>query len=197
MTRIVALAGSISSDSATRKALTVALEGAAKHGAEVELIDLREYQLPFCDGSKEYGPEVNRLKEKIHNADGILLGTPEYHGGYSGVLKNAMDLMGFPEFQGKMVGLVGVAGGALGGTGPLLSLRNVCRTLHAWVVPNQATVAHAFKQFDEHGRPVDEGLTKRLHAVGEQVAKFASLHQSPESKAFLDAWETAFENPGA
>ena len=75
-----------------------------------------------------------------HDGDGNLhvafaiLATPEYHGGSSGVLKNALDLMGFDEFEGKMVGLVGVSGGRMGAVDALNTLRNIGRALHAWVV---------------------------------------------------------------
>ncbi len=195
MTRVVALAGSLSDVSRTRMALTVALQGAADHGAGTELVDLRDFDLPLC--GQPDTPDVERLRAAVQDADGVLLGTPEYHGGYSGVLKNALDLMGFDEFQGKMVGLVGVSGGALGGTGPLSGLRDVCRSLHAWVVPKQATVPHAHRQFDEDGQPVDDGMARRLREVGAQVARFSALHQSPEAQSFLAAWETAYENPGA
>lgn len=197
MTRIVALAGSLSETSTTRMALAVALRGAAEHGAETELVDLRDFDLPPCDGSGEYGPEAERLARLVRAADGVLLGTPEYHGGYSGVLKNALDLMGFQEFQGKMVGLVAVSGGALGGTAPLAGLRGVARAVHAWVVPKQASVPHAHRQFGADGEPLDGALARRLMEVGEQVARFAALHRSDEARAFLEAWETAVENPGA
>ena len=48
------------------------------------------------------------------------------------MLKNVMDLMGFDEFQGKMIGLVGVSGGALGASNALATLRTIGRALHAW-----------------------------------------------------------------
>ncbi len=55
-----------------------------------------------------------KAKPEERAAEGIILGTPEYHGGFSGVLKNALDLMGFDEFEVKMMGLVGVEGGGMG-----------------------------------------------------------------------------------
>jgi NAD(P)H-dependent FMN reductase len=42
--------------------------------------------------------------------------------------------MGFEEFEGKMLGLVGVSGGAMGAFGAMNSLREVGRALHAWVI---------------------------------------------------------------
>jgi FMN reductase len=180
-------------------ALKLALRGAEEAGAETQLIDLREYQLIFCDGGdggEELPPDVVRLCEEVKHAKGILLATPEYHGGYSGVLKNALDLMGFDEFEGKMIGLIGVAGGSTGAFGALSALRSVGRALHAWVVPEQAAVANVQEVFDDDGTCTDQGIEKRLKTVGRQVAKFASLHNSAQAREFLQLWEVSAENPG-
>ena len=195
---IVGICGSLRKGSYTRMALAVALRGAAERGAETKLIDLRDYQLGFCNGGDEgdYPKDVARLREEVRNAQGIILATPEYHGGYSGVLKNALDLMGFDEFEGKMIGLVGVSGGGLGAFGALSALRSVGRALHAWVVPEQAAVANVDEVFDEKGNCRDEKIEKRLKAVGRQVAKFAGLHNSEQARTFLQLWEAATENPG-
>src|SRR5580704_19109514 len=122
--RVVGICGSLRKKSYTRLALKLALRGAEEAGAEARLIDLRDYQLVFCDGGdsgEEPPKDVVRLCEEVKRAEGILLATPEYHGGYSGVLKNALDLMGFDEFEGKMVGLVGISAGAMGGFAALNS----------------------------------------------------------------------------
>lgn len=120
--KIVGICGSLRRSSYTRMALKVALHGAEGAGAETQLIDLRDYKLVFCDGgdSDDKTPQdVLRLREEVQHAQGVILATPEYHGGYSGVLKNALDLMGFDEFEGKMIGLVGVSGGGTGAFGAL------------------------------------------------------------------------------
>jgi FMN reductase len=196
--RVVGICGSLRKGSYTRVALAVALRGAAERGAETKLIDLRDYQLGFCNGGDEadYPKDVARLRENVRNAQGIILATPEYHGGYSGVLKNALDLMGFDEFEGKMIGLVGVSGGGMGAFGALSALRSVGRALHAWVVPEQAAVASVDEVFDEKGNCRDERIEKRLKAVGQQAAKFAGLHNSEQARTFLQLWEAATENPG-
>ncbi len=197
--RIVGICGSLRKKSYTRLALKVALRGAEEAGAEASLIDLRDYQLVFCDGGDSGGEppkDVTRLREEVKRAQGILLATPEYHGGYSGVLKNALDLMGFDEFEGKMIGLVGVSGGNTGAFGALSALRSVGRALHAWVVPEQAMVPNVDEVFDDEGNCKDEAIERRLKAVGRQVAKFASLHNSEQAREFLQFWEAAAENPG-
>jgi NAD(P)H-dependent FMN reductase len=196
---VVGICGSLRRGSYTRMAVQIALQGAQEVGAQTRLIDLQDYQLVLCDGKEDessYPADVFRLRSDVSQAQGIILGTPEYHGSFSGVLKNALDLMGFEELEGKMIGLVGVSGGALGAVHALNSLRTVGRALHAWVVPEQVSIPEAYKVFDPSGTLHDRDLEKRVKDVGRQVARFAYLHTSEQAQAFLRAWEGAPVNPG-
>ena len=197
--KIVGISGSLRSGSYTTMADGLGLRGAEELKCETKLINLREYHLVFCDGKddeSQYPKDVFRLRDEVKSAQGIILGTPEYHGGYSGVLKNALDLMGFEEFEGKMIGLVGVSGGAMGAFSALESLRNIGRALHAWVVPEQASIPQAWQEFDESGKLKDPKLDERVRQVGRQVARFAFLHGSCKTNEFLQKWEKSLENPG-
>ena len=195
---IVGISGSLRIGSYTRRAVETALQGAAESGAKTRLIDLRDYDLIFRDGKDEshYPPGVFRLRADVKQADGLILGTPEYHGGLSGVLKNVLDLMGFDEFEGKMIGLVGVSGGRMGAYDALNTLRNVGRALHAWVIPEQASVPEAWKVFTEDGRITDPQLEARLKEVGSQLARFARLHKCENALEFVKNWQKAQVNPG-
>ncbi|NIR49728.1 NAD(P)H-dependent oxidoreductase [candidate division KSB1 bacterium] len=198
--QVVGICGSLRPSSFTRLAVDLALQGAQEAGAQTQLLDLRNYDLIFCDGKEDernYPKDVFKLRDEVRQAQGVILGTPEYHGGYSGVLKNALDLMGFKELEGKMLGLVGVSGGAMGAANPLSSLRAIGRALHAWVIPEQAAIAHAWKKFDEKGKLIDESLEVRVKNIGRQVARFSFLHSSEKAREFLEAWEVAPLNPGA
>lgn len=195
---VVGISGSLRPGSHTRTVVGRALEGAAEVGATTALVDLRDYQLPFCDGKEDestYPPDVFRLRREVGAAHGIILGTPEYHSGYSGVLKNAIDLMGFDEFAGKIVGLVGVSGGQMGAAGALTGLRTVGRSLHAWVIPHQASVPEASEILGEDS-PRRRRLDERIRQVGRQVARFAFLHGSAQVQEFLREWEASPANPG-
>ena len=196
---VVGICGSLREKSFSRMALQIALQGAREFGARTDLIDLRNYNLVFCDGGQDesaYHQDVFRLRSQVAAAQGIILGTPNYHSSFSGVLKNALDLMGFDEFEGKMVGLVGVSGGSRGAADALNSLRAIGRALHAWVAPQQVSIAEAWKSFDQAGNLKDPALEERTKDVGRQVARFAYLHTSDKVNEFLDEWERAPENPG-
>ncbi len=113
------------------------------------------------------------------------------------MLKNALDLMGFDELEGKMIGLLGVSGGKLGAAHALSSLRAIGRALHAWVIPQEAWVPEAWNVFESDGRLKDPQYEERLKEVGRQVARFAYLHTSEKALEFLRLWEGAPVNPGA
>ena len=196
--RITGLCGSLRHGSYTRMALGIALRGAAESGARTQLIDLADYDLMFMDGRESGFPAgVLRLREAVKAADGLILGTPEYHGNFSGVLKNALDLMGFDEMEGKMIGLVGVSGGGMGAFDAMNGLRNIGRALHAWVIPEQASVPEAWKVFTADGKIADPQVEERLKEVGRQVARFARLHKCESALEFLRNWQKAQANPGA
>lgn len=197
--RVAGICGSLRAGSYTRMALRLALAAAEEAGAETALIDLRDYDLPFATGEELAGKaadSVLRLRGDVKAADGLILATPEYHNSFSGVLKNALDLMGFDEIEGKMIGLIGVAGGSLGAFDALSDLRNIGRALHAWVIPEQASVPEAWKQFSEDGSVKSEAIRDRLRQVGMQVARFARVHKCAEARDFLELWQKAPANPG-
>jgi FMN reductase len=187
---IVGLCGSFNPNGATRRAMDVALDGARATGARIEVVDLGEWTLPFAGSRFTSGefPDVERLQALVRSAHGVVWATPEYHGSYSGALKNALDLLGFDEFSGKMVGLVGTAGGSIGAINALSHLRAVGRQLHAWVLPQQVSVASASRAFGEDGRPVDARVEKRLRDLGRDLARFSFLHTQADD-AFLKLWE--------
>ena len=107
----------------------VAASLSARHGLEVEVVDLRDHPLPFFDGvppakfPREYAtPEVARLGERLDRADGYVMLVAEYNHGYPAVLKNAIDWT-FVEWQHKPVSFVGW--GNVGGARAIEQLRLV------------------------------------------------------------------------
>ena len=163
MVNLVGIAGSLRAGSYSHQALAIAAQKAQDLGANVTILDLRQLNLPFCNGNDGYEgyPDVAVLRQTVKEADGLMLATPEYHGSISGVLKNALDLMSFEELSDKVVGAISVLGGQ-SNSNALNDLRTIARWVHAWVIPEQVAIGQAWKAFNDDGKLVDEKLTERL-----------------------------------
>lgn len=170
MVRFVGIAGSLRPDSYSQQALNLVGQRLEALGAEVEILDLRSLNLPFCDGGKDYSdyPDVARLQAAFKQADGLVLVTPEYHGSVSGVLKNALDLMSFDEFTGKVAGLVSILGGQ-SNSNALNDLRIILRWVHAWVIPEQVAIGQAWQAFGPDGKLQDQKLSQRFDEFAQSL----------------------------
>lgn len=170
MVKIVGIGGSLRPNSYTQLALQVAAQRLEAIGTEVEILDLRQLQLPFCTGAKEYSeyPDVQMLRDTVRNSDGLVLATPEYHGGVSGVIKNALDLMSFEELSGKVTGLISVLGGQ-SNSNALNDLRLIMRWVHGWVIPEQIAIGQAYAAFSPEGKILDEKLSQRFDQFAQSL----------------------------
>ena len=190
--RIAGVCGSLSADGATKKALAIALKGAAEYNAETTLLELREFDLVFYGSvpQDKYPPGVLHLRQALKDSQGIILATPEYHGSLTGALKNMLDLMSIEDFETKIIGLVGVAGGDIGAINSLNTMKTICRNLHCWVLPQEVSIANSAQTFDDNGAVKDPAIEERLLNVGRQVVKFASVQQRVQQDEFLRMWKT-------
>jgi FMN reductase len=163
MVKLVGIAGSLRSNSHSHQALAEVVRRVSALGAAVEILDLRQMNLPFCDGGDDYSayPDVATLAAAVKAADGLILVTPEYHGSVSGVLKNALDLLGFDELGGKVYGMVSVLGGQ-SNNNALNDLRTILRWVHGFTIPEQVAIGQAWKAFDSDGKLLDGAIAKRL-----------------------------------
>ena len=176
---VVAICGSLREESKTRVALRDALAAAEDAGASTHLVDLREYHLPALgwDGGGKDAGDAPELRRRVEEADGIVLGTPIYHGSYSSPLKSALDYCGRDEFAGTTVGLVAVAGGRFPTKG-LEHLRNVCRHINAWVLPLEVAIPNSDSTIGSE-EIVDEGIADRVHQLGTDVVRYADIERLP------------------
>ena len=189
--RISGVCGSLSATSTTKMALSIAIEGASEYGAVTELLELRDYEMAFFGALDEdqYPPDIAQLRTELRNSQGIILATPEYHGSLSGALKNMLDFMGPDEFEGKIVGLVGVAGGHTGAINSLNAMRTIGRNLHSWVLPQEVSIADSARCFNEDGSVTDSAVEKRLRDLGAQIVRLASLQQRIQQDDFMKNWQ--------
>jgi NAD(P)H-dependent FMN reductase len=175
MVKIVGIAGSLRPESYSVQALKLAISRVEALGAEVEIIDLRQMNLPFCNGGDDYPdyPDVEKLRNAVKEADGLILVTPEYHGSVSGVLKNALDLMSFEHLSDKVVGGISILGGQ-SNNNALNDLRTILRWVHAFVIPDQIAIGQAWKAFDNEGKLLDEKLSQRLDRFAQNLVDITS-----------------------
>jgi FMN reductase len=190
--RITGVCGSLSADGATRKALAIALRGAAEYDAETSLLELRDFNLVFYGSipQDEYPPDVFQLRQALKDSQGIILATPEYHGSLTGALKNMLDLMTIEDFETKIIGLVGVAGGNIGAINSLNTMKTICRNLHCWVLPQEVSIANSAQTFDDDGTVKDPAIEERLLNVGRQLVKFASVQRKVQQSEFAQLWKS-------
>jgi NAD(P)H-dependent FMN reductase len=122
--------------------------------ATAEIVDLHEYNFPLFEERLKHlkNPDEKTIAfaSKIREADGVLIVTPEYNGGYPASLKNVIDLLE-EEWYHKPVAVSTVSSGAFGGAQVTTSIIFPLWKLHAFVVPAMFPVPHISKAFDEHG----------------------------------------------
>ncbi|XZF14298.1 NADPH-dependent FMN reductase [Chitinophagaceae bacterium MMS25-I14] len=132
-----------------------------------EILDLNEYSFPVFNERLMHlenpSEKVLDFAERIKKADGIIIVTPEYNGGYPASIKNVVDLLYF-EWKRKPLAISTVSNGVFGGTQVITSLLFSLWKIGAWVVPAMFPCPKAQEIFDEEGNPNDPGIDKRAAA---------------------------------
>lgn len=187
--RLLAFAGSLRNGSYNRRLIPVLAEGARAAGAEVTLIELRDYALPIYDGDIEAAamPDAARaLQALMSEHDGLLISTPEYNGSMPALVKNTLDWISRPLpdgrsgttlFTDKVAGIVAASPGALGGLRSLLVLRDALAKLGLIVVPQQAAVSHAADKLPESGVLTDDKAREGVHKVAAAVVRQLAVYR--------------------
>lgn len=182
--KILAFAGSTRNHSWNKMLVKVAAEGAKDAGADVTVVDLRDYPMPLYDGDLEFvhgvPDKAQEFKSLLSDHHGFLVASPEYNGGYSAVLKNALDwasVKSAPEekplsvFNGKTASLMSAAPGALGGLRGLYQLRDLLMNMNVVVLPQMQAVRHINQAFDENGALKDVKMHEQIKFLGIQTVK--------------------------
>ena len=180
--RILAFAGSLRTGSYNKKLVKLGQQAAIDAGCAVDIVDLRDFQMPIYDGdleTREGQPSSAReLKKLMLKSDGLLLSCPEHNGAISAVLKNTIDWVSRPQpnepsaFKGKTAALIGASMGTLGCQRAFVSVRQVLTALGVLVIPTQLGISQAQNAFAEDG-----SFTNDLHRtlLADVVAEFAKV----------------------
>jgi FMN reductase len=176
---IVGLGGTTRPGSSTEKALALALAAAGTQGADTVLLSGADLDLPAYAPDAEATAKARRITAELRRADGIILGTPGYHGGISGLVKNALDYTEAlrddvrPYLDGRPVGCVVTAAGEQGAVTTLGALRNVVHALRGWPTPLGVTIITADPVFDAAGNCLSPRIEAQLRILSRQVLEFA------------------------
>tara|TARA_R110002049_G_scaffold94988_4_gene233433 strand:+ start:5394 stop:5969 length:576 start_codon:yes stop_codon:yes gene_type:complete len=161
--RILAFSGSARRESFNQRLVEFAATNARAAGAEVTVINLRDFPMPIMnqDIEREDGPPENatRLKTLFIEHDGLLLAAPEYNSSITPLLKNALDWVSrrvgdeppMVAYRNKTAALLSASPGRLGGLRGLVHTRAILSTLGMLVMPGQASISSAAAAFDENG----------------------------------------------
>ena len=182
---IVGLGGTTRPGSTSERALQVALARAAALGCET--LALAGPQLPgdiFDPASPDRSDAARTLVEALRRADGVLIATPAYHGGISGLVKNALDftedLRDDPRvyLQGRAVGCIVCAEGAQAMGSTLAALRAIVHALRGWPTPFGAALNSSTKPFGGLGQAADAAAIAACDLVADEVVSFARMAAS-------------------
>jgi chromate reductase len=185
--RVLAIAGSLREASYNRGLLRAAQE-LAPAGTEVVIHEIGD--LPFYDGDLEAAaapPAVARLRRAIEAADGLLLATPEYNRGTSGVLKNAIDWASRPArrsvLDGKPVLIAGATTGIGGTSKAQQQIRDALAFPGAQALPEGLHVSRAREKFDQDGNLTDVATRIELAGLLEALEVWAGDVQAALAEA--------------
>jgi len=186
VTRILAISGSLRERSYNR-ALLRAARDLAPAGVEIEEDDLSP--IPFYDGDVEAAgdPEpVVALRTAVAEADAVLIATPEYNRGTSGVLKNAIDWLSRPALASvlrwKPVAVIGSSTGRGGTRRAQQQVRDALLYPGAIVLDEpEVALPVAWEHFDEDGRLMDEKTRDSIRALVEGLAEAPRAQQRVEA----------------
>ncbi|CAN5894897.1 NAD(P)H-dependent oxidoreductase [soil metagenome] len=179
---IVGLGGTTRPGSTSEQALQTALAHARALGCETLCFVGAGLPSEIYDPARpERSDAARELVDALRRADGVLISTPAYHGGLSGLVKNALDfvedLRGDERIylEGRAVGSIVCAEGpqAMGST--LASLRAIVHTLRGWPTPFGAALNSTAVPFGAEGRAADPVAINACEMVAAEVVAFARM----------------------
>ena len=162
---LLIISSSLSKKSQSRKMAEYILNHFNSKNTNLELIDLRNYDLPLCDGDESSDTlQVQELKTKIRNAQGILIATPVYNYNINAALKNLIELTG-SAWTDKVVGFICSAGGKN-------SYMSVMSLANSLMLDFRSIIIPRFVYSDDNSEQLDSSIKKRLDQLSSELIRF-------------------------
>ncbi len=155
-----------------------------EQGVHASVVSLEDFPLSETIGGN-YGkklPQIEEFREKVIDADGIVMVIPEYNGSFPGILKLFVDYLPFPDaFQKKPIAFIGEAAGAFGALRAVEQMQLVCSYRNAHIYPERVFLQRVKNIFDEREGVKDETVSSLLESQIEGFVRFLSHVEELES----------------
>lgn len=179
---VVGLGGTLKADSSTERAVRMVLRIAEERGAQTRMFAGADLNLPFYEPLALQRSEGARaLVDALRRADAVVIGSPGYHGGVAGIIKNALDYVedmsgdARPYFDGRPVGCIATGAGWQGAASTLASLRSIVHALRGWPTPLGVIVNTRTPAFDAQDNCLQEGVREQLSIMADQLIGFGRI----------------------
>jgi len=187
--KILIISGSVRTG---RKSHDVAVELQRRfitHGlVDTHVLDLAVYNLPVLEekflAGRDMPAGLAEIQQKLDTADAMVFLSPEYHGSYSGALKNAVDYF-WKEFMRKPIGVVTAASGRFGGINASTEMQQLILSLGAFPMPYKLLIPMVQNAFDENGKMADEALSKSFDRFISEYIWFAEAIADRKTKELI------------
>lgn len=188
--RILMLYGSLRERSYSRLTIEEAARILIYLGAEIRIFDPRDLPLPDQIDDDDH-PAVKELRDLSIWSEGQVWCSPERHGNITGIMKAQIDHLplsmgGVRPTQGRTLAVMQVSGGSQS-FNTVNSLRALGRWMRMFTIPNQSSVAKAYKEFDDAGRMLPSSYYARIVDVMEELMRFTLLLR-PHSESLVDRY---------
>jgi NAD(P)H-dependent FMN reductase len=168
---VLAVIGSLQRDSVTRVVVSEVAQQLQAAGCAVDVLDLEKEPLALYNPDTAHDlPGYTEMQARVHRADVFVLGSPDYHGGISGAMKNFLDHF-WREFAGKLFATI-VASHEKGLT-VTDQLRTVARQCYAWTLPYGVSFIEDVDV--KEGRIVSSALKERLEMLNRDLRVYGGL----------------------
>jgi len=154
-----------------------------RSGVETDLIDIAKLPLPTNDaGEAIKHPDFS---SKMSKADALVIVSPEYNHGYSGLLKHILDSC-LKEYVHKAVGIVGVSAGPFGGVRVIQNLLPVMRELGLVTIFWDVNFSSVQKVFSAEGNLLDESYIRHIEKFMKELIWMAKTLRHGREHVSLD-----------
>ena len=200
MLKLIAIVGTNSKHSTNRQLLQYMQKHFAEK-AEIELVEIKDIPVFNKPANKQVPVEIIEIAVKIEEADGVIIGTPEYDHSIPAVLMSALAWLSYGIYPllNKPIMITGASYGTLGSSRAQLQLRQILNApeIKANVLPDEFLLSYSLQAFNPSGDLVDLDVIKKLDATFDDFRIFVKITEKLRNAQELlrkDAEEFDWEN---